>query len=596
MHLHLRRRAVTLAVATALGGGALVALPFQVAGASVSAASPITYQSSTVPLMNLGTVNLSAIAASESGPPTGGSVNGKILDSGDESPVGPGTGNGATLFHGSIGGSSSSVSTNRNGQGGLVGFEGISGPAQAAVNGGGDLEPPDQGLCVGPDGRSGPIVMEFINNAVAGYSPSGTQELATIPSYALFNQPSSDFLSDPRCMYDPDTGRWFFQEFVVGNVGPNNTEESPSIEFEAVSQTSNPLGNYTVFGIDTTDTANTAGGCPCFGDFDQLGADSNGIYIATNEFSTNEPYFNGAVIYAISKWRLAAAADGAPLPTVARYAVTEDAFGQPYHISPATAPVDASNAPNTEYFVESNSDANSDNHLLVYALSDTRALNFDGVPTLSATEVTSEGYAFPPNAVQKLGPTPLGTSVGDPEGTIQTDFNAVQEVTYTDGSLYGEMSTAIGNTNNPRAGIAWFKLGVSNSPSGLSAGVENQGYVQSSVDLMYPDVVVDGSGNGYLAFSLSGTTSYPSTADMSFGSRFGPTGPINVTGAGTAPEDGFTCYAAFVGPDYGGCRWGDYSGGQYFDGRVYMGGEYIPPTAPDAYTNWGTFLWSRPQS
>lgn len=581
----------------------LIALPAQVAGASnagsgpSSAPSPITYQSSVVPLLNLGSVNLSSIAATEGPPPTDGSSNGTILDGGAESSVGPGTGKGPSLFQGSIGNGSSTGWQRDHGSDGLQGFEGISGPEQAAVNDGGDLEPPDQGICVGPDENGRPIVMEFINNAVAGYSPSGTQELATIPSYALFNQPSTAFLSDPRCMYDPDTRRWFFQEFVVGAVGPGNTEQSPSIEFEAVSETSNPLGSYRVFGIDTTDTANTAGGCPCFGDYDQLGADANGIYIATNEFSTNEPYFNGVVIYAISKWRLAAAADGATLPSVARYAVTEDAFGQPYHISPATAPTDASNAPNTEYFVESNSDANSDNHLLVYSLSNTDRLNYDGVPTLAATEVVSEPYAFPPNAVQKAGPTPLGTSVGaTSEGTIQTDFNAVQEVTYTNGTLYGEMSTALGDPNAPSAGIAWFKLDVDRSPWGVSASVERQGYVQSNVDLMYPDIVVNGDGNGYLAFSLSGTSSYPSTADMAFNSRSGPTGSINVTGAGTAPEDGFTCYSYFVGPDYGGCRWGDYSGGQYWNGRIYMGGEYIPPSPRDYYTNWGTYLWSRPVS
>ena len=64
--------------------------------------------------------------------------------------------------------------------------------------------------------------------------------------------------------------------------------------------------------------------------------------------------------------------------------------------------------------------------------------------------------------------------------------------------------------------------------------------------------------------------------------------------AGAAPEDGFTCYAAFVGPNYGGCRWGDYSMGVVSNGRVFMATEMIPPAYRDTLTNWGTYIWSAP--
>jgi hypothetical protein len=575
--------------AAALGCASLVAASAQSAGAAVSSVSPITYQSSSMPLQDLGAVNLAAIAGTGSPPPSTGSPNGNILNAPDNA-VGPGTGNGPSLVHGSIGGGSTVSSTSSRASG-FVGFEGISGPAQAAVNGGGDLEPPDQGTCVGPSTNGGgPIDFEIINNAVAAYSTSGTQLLATTPTYALFNQASTAFLSDPRCMYDASTHRWFFTEFVVGAVGPGNTEVSPSTQFVAVSKTSDPLGSYEVFGIDTTDVANSAGGCPCFGDYDQIGADQNGFYIATNEFSTAEPFFNGAVVYAISKQHLETAANGAALPAVARYAITSDAFGQPYHVSPASTPSDGTYAPNTEFFVESNSDANSDNHLLVYALTGTQVLANNGNPALSATELVSEPYAFPPNATQEAGPIPLGATVGATSpSTIQTDFNAVQEVTYTDGNLYAELDTAIGTSATPNAGISWFILNASSDRRGISASLQRQGYVASAANLMYPDIVVNGSGHGILDFSLSGTANYPSAAYMTF-TNAGPGGQIRIAGAGTAPEDGFTCYPAFVGSTS--CRWGDYSGGQYWNGRVYGMAEYIPPSARDFYTNWGTFAWS----
>jgi len=548
----------------------------------------VTYTASSLPLQDLGSVNLTAVSTpvitptatpSVSNAPHPLAVDNENLPSGPKAP-----GTGITATPGSLFGIQPDHSP------GVTGFEGISGPQQAAVNGGGDLEPPDQGGCVGPDGHGRTVVGEIINNAVAFYSPSGTQVLPVTATTSLFNQPSSAFLSDPRCYYDWATHRWFFTEFVVGNP-------APSTQFIAVSKTSDPLGNYEVFGMDTTDAANTAGGCPCFGDFDQIGADANGIYITTNEFSVQGPNFNGTVMYAISKWRLELAADGFPLPTVQRYAITGDAFGssggnQPYHVSPASTPQYGGYAWNTEYFVESDSNALADNHLIVYALTGTGKLFFGGTPTLAATEIGSEGYAFPADATQKAGPFPLGTLVGNPEGIIQNDFNAVQEVTYTDGNLYAELDTASGAPMTLPSAAAWFIIQPYASDHGVFANLSRQGYVATSQNLMYPDIVVNSEGNGYMDFSVSGSAEYPSPAYVSFDGRSGPEGSVNIPAAGAAPEDGFTCYAYFVGPTYGGCRWGDYSGGVVYNGTAYLMTEYIPPSARDTYTNWGTFIFS----
>ena len=63
---------------------------------------------------------------------------------------------------------------------------------------------------------------------------------------------------------------------------------------------------------------------------------------------------------------------------------------------------------------------------------------------------------------------------------------------------------------------------------------------------------------------------------------------------GADPEDSFTCYAAFVGPNYGGCRWGDYSMGVAMGSDVWLATEVVPPTSRDYLTNWGTFVWGAP--
>ena len=575
----MRRLLFALVLAGALVPAVTVATPSALASTSDSSAQ-LAYSSSTETLHNLGAVNLAA------GPTTPGSP-GASKPPKRAVPLGrpPAAGTtGKPVARGSY-------SVEKGNVAGAIGFNGITGPQQAAVNPAiGDLEPPDQGTCVGPDASGNPIVMEIINNAVAAYTTSGTQELGVTPTYWLFHQPSTAFLSDPRCYYDSSTQRWFFTEFVVGSP-------APSTQFVAVSQTSDPLGSYQVFGIDTTDAGNSLGDCPCFGDFDQLGADANGIYISTNEFSVAGAGFNGTVMYALSKQGLETAADGGSLPTVARYQITSDAFGTdgPYHVAPASTPPGGSYAPDTEYFIESNSYAVGDDHLIVYALTGTNGLatlaSGGSAPPLAATLVGSEAYSFPPNATQPSGPIPYGSSVGATTvGTLQADFNAIQQVTYTGGTLYAELATSVGNANSPTDGAAWFTLSPSAGSGGVSAQVIKQGYVASSQNFIYPDIVVDSSGNGFMVLTVSGSAEYPSAAYLTFKANAGPVGTVHIAQAGAAPEDGFTCYI----PGYGGCRWGDYSGGAVWNGRAYLMTEYIPATPRDTLTNWGTFVVSAP--
>jgi hypothetical protein len=467
---------------------------------------------------------------------------------------------------------------------GESGFSAMGGVQQADTAGGADLEPPDQGLCAG-----GGYVMEFINNAIAVYDQSGDQLVAPVGSASAFLQPTTDFFSDPRCYYDAATQRWFYQEFIVGAFNSKGVLVTPSTEFEAVSNTADPLGNFTVFSWDTTDKA--AKGCPCFGDYDNLGADDNGIYVATDEFGIDTNAFNGTIIYAISKEQLETAAATGIFPVVFAYRLTKDAFGQPYIVAPASTPPGASFAPNTEYFVESNSNESSDDHLVVYALSNTALLGQPAPPTLFSTEIKTEGYSFPPDATQRPGPRPLGKSYQDPPGGIEADFNAEMEPTYVGGRIYCELDTG---TKSGYDAIDWFILKPAFTGKTLAASLVHQGVVAvKNTSLIYPYTAVDAKGLGYLLFSLSGPKNYPSPAYISYGAS-GPTGSVIIATPGSAPDDGFTCYAAFVGPFYGGCRWGDYSMGAVMNGRVYMAAMFIPQGYRDLLTNWGTYIWSAP--
>lgn len=462
---------------------------------------------------------------------------------------------------------------------GESGFYGLNGEQQAVVNGNLDLEPPDQGLCAG-----GGYIGEFINNALTFYDANGVQYENTLPSYAFFKQPSSDFFSDPRCYYDASTKRWFFNEFIA----PFGTSTAPATQFLAISNSADPLGSYTIWSFSTSDKSMK--NCPCFGDFDQLGVDDNGIYISTNEFGDVRGY-NGVVIYAVSKQLIEDFSTTGIPPTFFTYRVPTDKFGQTYHISPSQTPAGAKFAPNTEYFVESNADKLSDDHLEVYAMTNTSLLAQPAPPPLVSDYTSSEKYAFPPDATQKKGPIPLGNANQDPEGQLQADFDAIQEVTYTGGTIYAEADTATATGD----GAAWFEIAPTLTSKGvLTATVAKQGYVTApGQNLIYPVIALNPAGDGYMAFTLSGPSYFPSAAYIKF-TPSGPAGDIHIAAAGADPEDSFTCYAAFVGPNFGGCRWGDYSMGVAMGPKVYLATEVVPPTSRDYLTNWGTYIWSAP--
>ncbi len=575
--------------------------------AGSSAAAP-TVGASTAPLQRLGTVDLEQVAAANPAPLSTPSAGARVPT--NRAPLGllphpPGPSTARAP-------STSPINFGNGNVLGETGFDGITGAVNGSANspeigGIGDVSPPDQGLAVGPS-SAGTVLVEFVNDTLNIYSTSGATLLGALPAFEVFDLPPNTFLSDPRAYWDPSSGHWFLTMFDVGNSGGtitngecSNYAAPPnclSTQYIAVSNTTDPFGAYTVFTIDTSDSSNTANGCPCFGDFDMVGADGSGFYISTNEFPLNSGGlgFNGTVIYALSKSGLIAAANGGTTPTVQRYTVPylSDPFAG-YHLSPSTV-TQGSSSPNTEYFVESNANLPNDaiaQGLEVFALLNTSVLAQGGRPTLMETPVNTESYTeLPPNATQKSGPTPFGTANGyTGTSTLQTDFSAVQEVTYASGSLYAELDTGVTVGNLTNSGAAWFVLHPTAGATSLVVTNAANGYLATTENVLYPVIGVDASGQGYMAFAVSGPDMYPSAAFIAFHGTHGPVGQVDIAAAGTAPLDDFTCYPPYSSFS---CRYGDYSMAQQYNGHVYMATEYVAPQPRDVYVNWGTRVYSAP--
>ncbi len=428
------------------------------------------------------------------------------------------------------------------------------------------LEPPDEGLAT-----DGHYVGNFVNVTGDFYTTSGTPVVPPFALYALFAEPSTAFLSDPRIFYDSSTHTWFATLFEF------SLTES---HLDIAVNTGNPITNpWLVYRIDTTEAQDA--GCPCLPDFDQFGIDQNNIYISSNEFPISGPGFNGAEIFAISKSQLEAGVAA----NYVRFGELSMAGAPAYHVQPAIS----YGNPSAEYFLNS-LDPNStfDNRLGVWAMTNTASVTTGvGMPALSSIVIGSEAYGFPVNV-----PTPPGYNsfVGDfTTGVVTPDFDAMQEVQYINGHLDGALNTAItipGDTSE-RDGVAWFQVTPKLSSGVIASGtkVSHQGYLSASGEyLIYPHINEGKDGNMALTFTIASPNTFLSAAYSVKGAHSSNFGVINIYGAGTGPDNGFT-----MTPEFGGVgRWGDYSNGEIntSNGTVWLASEYIPNPG-DQFANWG---------
>ena len=92
-------------------------------------------------------------------------------------------------------------------------------------------------------------------------------------------------------------------------------------------------GAYNIYGVDMTLLGFPS--CPCYGDQPLIGAEANGFYINTNQFSLVTGHFVGTVIIAADKAALAA---GAGSINGQGFLFTSNVFPVFYSLQPATTP------------------------------------------------------------------------------------------------------------------------------------------------------------------------------------------------------------------------------------------------------------------
>jgi hypothetical protein len=472
---------------------------------------------------------------------------------------------------------------------GTRGFAGISNFTQSAVNSGLSVEPPDQGLAVGNG-----FVLETVNGALAVYSDKGQLLSGVAPINQFFGQlPESDpkalNVSDPRCLYDQATNRWFVTS--IGYTFDDKGNITSSQLLIAVSTTGNPTGSFVVYSLDVTNDGSDffPGDCPCIGDQPLLGADANGLYLSTNAFGQTS--FQGAQLYMLSKSALANLAAFPPVVHIDQLSFFLPDVEFSFSIQPSFSPPMEPGEAGTEYFVQAMRALRLEQRIAVWALGNTAAINTDpNQLTLQLAVLPSQVYARPVSASQKAGSTPLAERAargGAPgpanEQNLDGNDHRLQQVMFAGGKLWTSVGTALTNPGSPvRDGAAWFVIDVKNLSSGLQAAISSQGYVAGPEHshLIYPAVGVTASGRAAMVFTLTGEDFFPGAAYWSFGSE-----SIHILSRGVLPEDGFSAYF-FNRP-----RWGDYSAAAVsLDGTIWVATEMIPSGPRKTFANWGTFV------
>ena len=472
-------------------------------------------------------------------------------------------------------------------------WQGLNLHDQRFANGGNQftVEPPDQGLCAGNG-----FVMEAVNDVVQVYNTSGQAllnggnavDLNTFYGYpAAINRTTGadgPSITDPTCIYDAGVNRFFLVVLTLDRVGTTSALAGTNHLDIAVSDSGDPTGSWTIYNLPvqnngTDGTPNhhcgPAGRSFCLGDYPHIGSDANGIYLTTNEFSVFGPGFFGSQIYAISKQALA---NGTANSYLLFNTLGAGPDGGGFTVWPAQSVGTnyASDNNGTEYFLSSravfSNDGTSDS-ILQWSLTNTATLN-TAAPNLSGTinEIPVQEYAVPGRATQPAGNHPLGDCIADTTvhptcntsiagvpthdnstygGNHQLNANdsRMQQVTYSNGKLWGALDTEVEVGGNDRAGIAYYVV----SPNSGKVAVQGQ-LGSSDTDYTYPAIGVLANGKGVMAFTLTGDHDYPSAAYTGIDAKVGA-GDVHVAKAGVGAWDGFTQYRQYGA---GRPRWGDY--------------------------------------
>ena len=402
----------------------------------------------------------------------------------------------------------------------------------AAAAAGGNTSPPpaisfqallDNNTVIPPDthGAVGPNhVMTVLNSQVRIQDRAGII-LSTV-ALDLFWLPVG-FVSafDPKILYDAAENRWIF-------VAMADAFTDRSAIMVAVSQTTDPTGNWNFYSVDADPNDRD------WADYPSLGFNKDWIVVSANMFgitsSTN--YEN---IYVFNKTNLYTGGAG-------QFTLLKETSGIGFTMVPAITH-DSNLA--IEYLVE------VDSLISQYFFGSVNRLRVSTITGPVGAEQLTVGTAFATSAV------PWGTSdlFGDflPQlgsiGGIDAGDARMQNVVYRNGSLWCTHTAFFPAANPTHTAAQWWQINTNGQVQQLGQVEDPLGIVSYA----YPSIAVNRFNDVLLGFSRFSPSQYAS-ANYAFRGSGDPTNTMQadyVLKAGEAPY--FKTFGGFAN------RWGDYS-------------------------------------
>ena len=398
------------------------------------------------------------------------------------------------------------------------------------------LQPPDTQLAAGPGS-----VLEAVNDSVSAWSKTGSL-LWDADLNAFFQVPSGQLFSDPRVLYDAQSGRWLLSGFSFDNSGNSQT-------YIAVSQTSDPGGTWNVYTIGPNSGVIT--------DQPMTGVCADKVVMTWNDFNSSNTFL-AAETLVLQKSSLVAGA--------AQVNVADFTSASEFRSVPAQ-----SLAPTTTCWVTVNKadsafpgGSSTSPTLGVIAITGTPSANN---VKLTETDPSIQATSPPPDPQQPSGTT---NNSGDDDRLLSA--------VWQDNVLWTSATDACTPTGDTATRNCMRLIKVSTSGSAPSV-LQDEDVATSGLDEYYPAVSLAYTGDLFVSYTASSSTLYPGAyaaiSPSVSGTAF--TAPITIN-AGTGSYNGGSTP-----------RWGDYSAAApdpSAPGGVWVAAEYAPSDA--ASGDWAT--------
>lgn len=368
------------------------------------------------------------------------------------------------------------------------------------------VRPPDPWVAVNSS-----FVVQSVNFQIRVSNRSGV-ELARMPTWVLFGLPTAQTDADPHVLWDAMHGRW------VAATTSYNFDFSDNFLNLAVSETSDPLGAWTVYAIEYFST---------FPDFPDVASSSDKIIITANDFVNMDtvPAFSEATLEIID-W--SAILGGT---TVAPHQYTNPSL---FSIRPAQ-------------ILSPTGD--------LYLLGEDMTLGSEGDISYwrytgnAASAIFADYHDLTTDPSIGYGPFTLPNDPRQP-GSPATIVRAVDErptdAIWRNGHLYwvntSKVSLTAGATWEDAAWLSWINAAPGAVTAGDSFAIEG---TEEGVDTYMPGVGLSGDGTVFVTYSRSSLGEYVSL-------RANRYTPVSGVGVPVTLAQSTTTYAWD--------RWGDFIG------------------------------------